>query len=192
MLQNVINIIINKQVESRTILEDEVNIYRYGYLLMFEVIINVIISVLIGIFFDDLKTVIFFLIMYIPLRSYAGGWHANKIYKCTIVSSLILVVAEILVIHISNIYALYFVPILVVCIAAIILVAPVDTESKPLSQMEKKICKKKMYGIIATQICVLVYMSRITYEKYIIIIGYVYVVQALMLLIEKIKQKKKV
>lgn len=51
---------------------------------------NIIIALAIGIVFSRTKELIFFLSMYIPLRSFCGGWHANKIWKCTVISNAIL------------------------------------------------------------------------------------------------------
>ena len=73
MIQRIVDGIIEKQVEHQTITKEEINIYKYGYFLLLEVFINVIISISVGLVFNDLKTVLMFLILYIPLRSYSGG-----------------------------------------------------------------------------------------------------------------------
>ena len=44
MLEKFIDKIVDKQVKNKMMSEDEINIYRYGYFLMFEVVMNIIIS----------------------------------------------------------------------------------------------------------------------------------------------------
>lgn len=156
---------------------------------MFEMNMNIIISAFIGICFRDIKTVLLFLAMYIPLRTYCGGWHADEIWKCTVISSLILVVAEIFANYfLQYISVISCLPIVVICSVLILAVSPVDTESKPLSEAEKRAYKKKAHVIMAIQICILLFMIIMKYEKNIIVIEYVYLIQVLMLLIEKIRK----
>lgn len=92
MVQEIVEKIIEKQLKEKMITAEDANIYRYGYALVFEVLINIIMAVFIGIVSGDLVEILLFLGLYIPLRSFCGGWHADKVWKCTIYSNLILVV----------------------------------------------------------------------------------------------------
>lgn len=60
MLEKLVNKIIKKQIEKKTIGQEEADIYRYGYFLLFEVFLNITIAFIIGILFKDLKTIIVF------------------------------------------------------------------------------------------------------------------------------------
>ena len=86
----IVNVLVNKQSQHYTMTDEDEKIYRYGYILLCEVILNVVIALAIGIGFSKIKEVMFFLGMYIPLRSFCGGWHADKIWKCTLISNAIL------------------------------------------------------------------------------------------------------
>ena len=90
MIQMIVNVLVNKQSQHYTMTDEDEKIYRYGYILLCEVILNVVIALAIGIGFSKIKEVMFFLGMYIPLRSFCGGWHADKIWKCTLISNAIL------------------------------------------------------------------------------------------------------
>ena len=87
--------------------------------------------------FSKTKEVIFFLGMYIPLRSFCGGWHADKIWKCTVISNVILLLQVYgienikMYLSMSGMLLLFFFN--MVCVYFI---SPVDTEMKKISQDE--------------------------------------------------------
>lgn len=193
MIQRIVNRIVDIQIKNQSIQQEDINIYKYGYFLLLEVIINLIISFTIALFFDDIKTLLFFLLFYIPIRTYSGGWHANEMWKCTFISNIILVVAE----SISNFfidyipvgYCVFFMILLGIYILA---VSPVDTEYKPLEKAEKIIYGKKLKIIFIIHLMILILFLIFYEKKGIIIFEYVYEVQAIMLTIEIIKSKYKI
>lgn len=144
MLQRLIDKMIEREIEQKIIKPEEVSIYKYGYILVYEVVLNIILSVLIGILFDSIVNVLFFLVVFIPIRSFCGGWHADTIWKCTVVSNIILVLEIIYVENVIKhlkIWILY--PIFVLFLIYIIYVAPVETRTKRISQNEKEVYRKK-------------------------------------------------
>lgn len=60
MIQKLVDIIVKQQVEKGIISKEEVDIYKYGYYLLLEIIMNIIIAIFIGFIFRDIKTVIIF------------------------------------------------------------------------------------------------------------------------------------
>lgn len=194
MLEELVNKIIKKQIEKKTIGQEEAGIYKYGYFLLLEVFLNIIIAFLIGILFKDLKTIIVFLALYIPVRTYSGGWHANKLWKCTVISNLMIVGIELLITYCSKtlnnniVYVSSFV-VLFICIAYICVVSPVDTIAKPLNDKEKKVYKNKLLKIVAFQMFILLAFIFAKAKNNIYILEYGYLMQTIMLLMEKMKNK---
>lgn len=195
MIQKMVDRIVDRQVKNKSIEQEDINIYKYGYFLLIEVLINLIISLMIGVVFRDIKTVVLFLVLYIPLRTYSGGWHADKLWKCTVISNLILVIAEIISNYcIEYIYIMYCVPLMILSGIYILVVSPVDTESKPLENEERKLYGKKVKIIYFLHLIILILFIFFQERKGILILEYVYMVQAIMLIMEKmnIKMNKKV
>ena len=192
MIEKIVDKIINKQLEEKTISKEDINIYRYGYTLVCEVFINIIIAIIIATILKEWILVVLFLIIYIPLRSYCGGWHADKLWKCTIYSNLILVL-----LIISNEYAIrmvtgiIFLIVFIVCALPIFYMAPVDTESKPISIDEKKVYKKKIKIIVLLHFFIVAAMLFVDRNKIMYVIVFAYITQAVMLIIEKICRKIK-
>ena len=49
------------------------------------------IALVIGLVTNRLGELLIFLLLYVPLRSFCGGWHADKLWKCTIYSNSMLI-----------------------------------------------------------------------------------------------------
>ena len=78
--------------------------------------------------------------MFIPLRSFCGGYHANKIWKCVILSNFIIIVP----IFAVEKLILYKTPqclLMMLCGIVITLFAPSESFGKKLSMHEKKVYK---------------------------------------------------
>ena len=69
--------------------------------------------------------------------------------------------------------------------------APVETESKKINANERCIYKKRIYCIILIHAVIFVALVLVGVKKYIFSMGYVYVVQNVMLVLEVLKNKLK-
>lgn len=191
MIQKIVDALMNKQSQNCVISHDDEKIYRYGYVLLCEVVLNIIIAFAIGIFFSKMKEVSFFLGMYIPLRSFCGGWHANKIWKCTVISNIILLLQvygiEKIIMHLSIKEMLLSLFLNMVCIYFI---APVETEMKKISLDERKIYRRKIRFIFIFHVIIVIISVRFDIAEFVYSTMYVYIVQNILLLMEIIKQNK--
>ena len=70
MVQKIVDALVNKQSQNYVMTDEDEKIYRYGYILLCEVFLNLVIALAIGIAFSKTKEVIFFLGMYIPKIPY--------------------------------------------------------------------------------------------------------------------------
>ena len=69
--------------------EDEQEMYTYGYTLLLETSICIAAMGCIGAFFNLFFEVIVFSIVFIPLRSFGGGIHADRDWKCILLSAIV-------------------------------------------------------------------------------------------------------
>ena len=81
MIKALVNGIVELQLQLQILHENEIEIYYYGYTLFFELLINIAISLIIGILMGNIAELIFFLCTFIPLRSFCGGYHADERWK---------------------------------------------------------------------------------------------------------------
>lgn len=191
MVQKIVDALVNKQSQNYVMTDEDEKIYRYGYVLLCEVFLNLVIALAIGIVFSKTKEVIFFLGMYIPLRSFCGGWHADKIWKCTVISNVILLLQvygiENIIIYLSIRGMLLIFFLNMVCVYFI---APVDTEMKKISQDEKKTYKRKIKFILVFHMIIAIITILFDVDEFTFSMMFVYIIQNVMLLMEKINHRK--
>lgn len=185
MVDGFIDKIVDVQVEKGTILEQDIKIYKYGYLLLYELFLNIVIAVVIGLVTNRLGELLIFLLLYVPLRSFCGGWHADKLWKCTIYSNLMLILLCVTLSY-EIIYSRPIIMVLIFIIGIIFvgICAPVETQAKPISSKEKKVYKKRIIliqFIHCIGICLLLLFGK---NKYIYVITYAYVMQSILLIVE--------
>ena len=78
------------QIARGTLKTEEQTIYQYAYEILLGQIINIALAGVIAWLFNDVVTVLIFLLAYMPLRSFAGGLHADNHLSCSIISTVIL------------------------------------------------------------------------------------------------------
>lgn len=185
MIQKMVDTLVNKQLKNHTMKDEEQKIYRYGYILLCEVFLNSVMALIIGMVFGELKAVIFFLVAFIPLRSFCGGWHANKIWVCTIISNVILLVQIygirniIDVMSVTDMLIIYFFNLI-----CVFLIAPVETQMKKISLCEKQLYKRKIKIILLTHLIIMSIIIYLGDKEFIFSMMYVYFIQNVMLLLE--------
>lgn len=191
MIQKIVDVLVNKQSQNSVMTSEDEKIYRYGYVLLCKVFLNLVIALIIGIVFSKTKEVIFFLGMYIPLRSFCGGWHADKIWKCTVISNAILLLQvyglENLLSHLSIKVMLFIFFLNIICI---FFMAPVETEMKKISQEEKQIYKRRIKLIFTLHLIIMLIIILGNIDELIFSLMFVYIIQNIMLLLEIVKHKK--
>ncbi len=118
------------------------DVYIYGFEIMISGIINIIIGLTLGIIFSQVFESILFLIAFIFMRKYCGGYHADTYFKCNSIFLFhIFIVMSILKINFH--YSLMLHSIIgLICITINIIFAPVDNQYKPLNYEEKNKYKK--------------------------------------------------
>lgn len=82
--QGLVRYVINKGV----ITEEERAEYVYGFTTALEMCLSLLVSSLIAYKLHTIVEGIFFFVIFIPLRSYAGGLHLDQYYKCLALSCL--------------------------------------------------------------------------------------------------------
>lgn len=74
--------IVRRLRDRQIISKENEELYKYGFNIGLTILINLLSSVLVGVFFGMIFESMIFLMGYIPLRSYAGGYHARTPLRC--------------------------------------------------------------------------------------------------------------
>lgn len=159
MFSNLANKAVNALYKSSVLNENEIELYEYGFYVLFSYLFYFLFSLLLGVLFQLLLEGILFFILFALIRSYAGGVHASKESSCILFTSLSFLVCfkiidfcktlkspdvGFLLLFLSAINILYF--------------APLDTSEKPLNCFER-ICFRRKSRLILGAIILLAISS---------------------------------
>ncbi len=145
-------------------------IVEYGLRLGLLELVNTITILLIGLAFGMVVESLIFLLVYIPLRTFVGGYHSRTALLCYLTSILLVSSVLVIVKYFMNFELQYY--ILTVSCLVIIFLSPVEDENKPLDLVERKRYKKISVVLLGAVLMVLAFISFISmYYGYMIIIS---------------------
>ncbi len=151
MLQSISERLTISLIESSVIDKEDEDLYQYGILQGFRIILNIFTALIIGLIFGKLAEIAVFMLAYIPLRSYAGGFHAKTPLRCYIFSVVMLCVISI---GLQKVFfsdmVLYIIS--VVSAVGVFILSPIEDKNKPLDGAEIRVFKKRARIILAAEL----------------------------------------
>ena len=144
MISSLSSIITEALYKSQVIAEEDKELYTYGFFVLLSKTLFFLVSALFGWMFGVLWESMVCYIMFSTLRSYGGGFHASKESVCTLCTTVSLFLASASIWYMERI-GNTVIPfgILVVCGAVVYLLAPLDSEDKPLTRAEMVLYRQK-------------------------------------------------
>ncbi len=164
----------------------EKDVFEYGFEYFFSYLVYLLIIIPISILTDSFIEIMFFIILYIPIRKNIGGLHLKKQYHCLILSIIITITIPILANHILiNIYFL-LIPMILNTFLYIIFV-PVDCKEKELSLAEKKYYKIKSLIIHLIYFAIYLFSFMYNIDFLFQVLCIIEIISSLSIIISKIK-----
>lgn len=174
---------------------DEKNseIYQYGIEVTISSILNITLIILCSIITGDIILGYVFLVCFIALRSYSGGYHADTYFKCNVIFTLLFFIVvgfgRSLLFFFGYDLRIYGV-ITVLAFMPVLFFSPVQNIHKILSVDQKISCRKKSIAIFS--LLTLIGFSLVACENYYgVIIIITDVIVSAMILIEIFIQRRK-
>ncbi len=138
------NIILNFIYKNCNLPTDMKEVYQYGIEITISSILNISLIIIISLLLGDIVSGIIFLMFFIPLRTYCGGYHATSYLRCNIVFSVTYAMVFFISVLLSPVFKsnlniaeailmLGFIPVLVF--------SPVKNKHKSLSASTAKKCR---------------------------------------------------
>ena len=140
-------------IQREIIKEDDAPLYLYGLRNLFLDLLNIAVLTVISLILGMFSQFLIFMGFYVPLRYFAGGFHASSATKCFFFSvGIILVVFT----------CLKFIPwstslnlsIALISAAVIAFLAPVADANKPLDADENRVYRKMAIRVLGVQVIV--------------------------------------
>lgn len=135
-MSNVMDYLVDWMINNKIIEEDEREVYIYGVRQSIFIVINLLTAITLGYIFDLTIQIVVFWGAYIPIRSYAGGYHAKTPLRCYMFS-IGMILSIILGFKWIPLKGYVYLYILIVSAINILRLAPVEDCNKLLNEREK-------------------------------------------------------
>lgn len=139
-MNSVVSLVLNFLTKEHVISseKDTQEFYRYGIEISISSILNVVLIVLLGLITQHIVESIVFLTVFIFLRSFMGGYHANTYFRCNLLMCTSFLAVTFLFERIKNDVSLVFA--IIITLLSVIIVSifcPVENINKPISDERK-------------------------------------------------------
>lgn len=144
MLNRIAFYITEELISNGTVKAEDRDIYRYGFEMGFAQVINLISTLLIGFVFGLPVESMFFLISFMTLRTYAGGYHSSSHLKCyllSITANLVVFGTVRLLICTGTEHLCFYLG--AIGVLLLVWLAPVEDRNKPMDGMERIVFRKR-------------------------------------------------
>ena len=151
MFVNISEKITNRLIRDNVIDDCNREIYLFGVEQFLTTVLNIITTLVIGIVLGELWQSLLFVLLFMALRTYAGGYHASTPIGCYLLTSSIITIALSVLKYIKiNIFVC--IGLLIISGVVILILSPVESKNKPLDNIEFIIYRKKAIAIWGIQV----------------------------------------
>ncbi len=173
---------------NKIIKSENKELYIYGINQLFVIIINIITTVIIGAAFGMVWESVIFMSMYIPLRSYAGGYHARTQIGCYFFS-IVLITISVIIMKVLSWDSFICCIINIITSSSIIILSPVEDINKPLSESERVLYRKKAIVILTFLIIIFLLFLILKNIKVVVCVTMTLIVLSFMLVLGRVVNK---
>lgn len=184
------SLIINKLVEKQIISRHEEDIYLYGLKSFFLIWVNFITALLIEFFTRRLIETIVFFIFFIPLRSYAGGYHTKNKFTCYCCSNFMLFSIICMPSIIQSYDVFWFIESLFIISNILIYkLAPLPNYNRTFDEMEHKVFRFRTRGILFVELIFILLLYILQQSYWIILTMFASITVAVLLILNILTNK---
>lgn len=185
LVSQIVNFITEQDVISDE--SDVQDFYRYGIEISISSLLNIVLVVIAGILIHHIIESIVFLTLFILIRSFTGGYHADTYFRCNLLMCITFILTALANSIFSNKFSLLII-IVLICVTELIvsILGPIENKNKPID--DSKRIKLKIIGIVITLIinCTGLFLSRSYLGTMIILTTFLI---ALLMIAAKIKER---
>lgn len=185
LVSQIVNFITEQDVISDE--SDVQDFYRYGIEISISSLLNIVLVVIAGILIHHIIESIVFLSLFILIRSFTGGYHADTYFRCNRLMCTTFILTALANSIFSNKFSLLII-IVLICVTELIvsILGPIENKNKPID--DSKRIKLKIIGIVITLIinCTGLFLSRSYLGTMIILTTFLI---ALLMIAAKIKER---
>ena len=153
MIQKICLKLCDHFIETGIIAPENKELYCYGMHQGTVILFNLLTALLIGVMLDSVPEVILYFAAYIPLRIYAGGYHAQTPQRCYFFS-VILITAILLAIKYVSFHQMICCVGIIINAVLITILTPVEDKNKPFTKKERVFFRERTKLLLFSEIAV--------------------------------------
>ena len=111
--------------KTKIISSDQEVVCKWGMTHILDTLFNIATFTAIGLLFRMLPETAVFTVAYIPLRSFAGGYHAKTPFRCWVISNFLLIAALLIVRYVSH-FTAFFLLLTALSLLCLVVLLPVS------------------------------------------------------------------
>lgn len=146
MISKASSYLVSLLLKEQIIVVEDRETYEYGFEITMANMVNGIIVLLIGIGLHQLLDTIVFYLVFVSLRFFCGGYHADSYLGCflsfAVTTVLCLTISRVVARYVEVIAGLSFIATMALWIY-IFRMAPVEHENRPLTQKERSLFRRR-------------------------------------------------
>lgn len=156
MIERILEHIWYKMKTARNIEESDKEIYLFGIYQGLIFLLNIGTTIIIGITLNMFVESVLFLLCFIPLRIFAGGYHAKNQLRCYIMSTITTIFILYVIAFLQENLSIVEIGIYIISVYIIWKLVPVPDKNKPLELYEQNKYRRKVHVILSIEIFVFV------------------------------------
>lgn len=176
-------------IQKGIVKEEDRKLYEYGFTLTIEVGLFILCSLLVSLYLHMFMEGILFFLIFVPLRSYAGGLHLDRFHSCFIVSCLTFSSILYIVKHIHMPMLLSFISLLILE-AVVYALYPVENINREIDSEENRFFKKKLKLFLAIDLLLSIICVVLKKECYVFLISTTFFLIVVTMILGKYKNMK--
>ena len=175
---------------SSVIAEEDIDLYTYGFFSLLSKLLFFLVTAFFGILLKITVESILFYVLFSLLRTYAGGIHADKEWKCLCFTTIAMFLS-VLGIKFLIIFKPAIISILMMATSSIVIImlSPLDTKEKPLTNIERKRYKAISVFILVVYLFLFLLFYCFNCKCFSFVVECSIVTESVLLLSGKTKQK---
>ncbi|MDR0919796.1 MAG: accessory gene regulator B family protein [Oscillospiraceae bacterium] len=188
MFNHISEKITENMVTNGTVVKEDKEIYLFGIQQGLVLILNLFTTVVVSLIFKNTWQMFTFMLAYILLRSFAGGYHAKTAKKCYAFSILLLIIISLVLKYIKINAYIFFISLFISSIV-IFLLSPVDNKNRNLDILEKRVFRKITIVILIFEVAIAVFSLHFNLFGIAISLFCSPVICAILLILGKVENK---
>lgn len=133
---------------AENVCEEDKELYLFGFYQGMIFLLNVATALLVGILLRMLLECVLFLICFVPLRIFAGGYHAKTQFRCYVMSTATTVILLHLIAILQRNMGVEAIMLYIISACISWRLAPVQDQNKPLDANERMKYRKKVHKLL--------------------------------------------